>query len=141
MRKPRQSHRARGFTVVESLIAGVILALFATALASTTAQSSRASLRAQDHRKAAEWLDTVFTRVDMIGPSRLAIEGPVQGPLDERFSWSMTIAEDDTLLDLYQVSVVVSYTGVDGRPAQVVGHTQLHDPVGRRLSAASWEDL
>ncbi|MEM1109524.1 MAG: hypothetical protein AAGH99_12630 [Planctomycetota bacterium] len=138
-RSSRQA--AHGFTIVESLIAGVILALFAAALAGTSARSTQASLRAQDHRKAAEWLDTVFTRIDMIGPNRLAIEGPVQGSLDDRFDWSMTIQEDGVLFDLYQVSVVVSYTGVDGRPAQVVGHTQFHDPIGRRTLSANWKDL
>lgn len=135
---PRAAH---GFTIIECLLAGVILALFAAALAGTTAQSTRAAARAQDHRKAAEWLDTVFTRVDMLGPARLAAEGPVQGPLDDRFNFSTTITEDEVLLDLYQVSVVVSYVGLDGRPARIVGHTQFHDPAGRRRTAAVWEDL
>ncbi|MBB6429896.1 prepilin-type N-terminal cleavage/methylation domain-containing protein [Algisphaera agarilytica] len=140
MRKHATS-RSRGFTIVESLIAGVILALFAAALAGTTAQSSRAALRAQDHRKAAEWLDTVFNRIDMIGPARLASEGPVQGALDDRFNWSLSLDNDALYPDLYLVSVVISYTGADGRPARVEGHTQIHDPVGRRLVVARWEDL
>lgn len=140
MRK-RTPSRTRGFTIVESLIAGMILALFAAALAGTTAQSTRAALRAQDHRKAAEWLDTVFTRIDMIGPARLASEGPVQGALDDRFNWSITLDTDAAYPDLYLVSVVISYSGADGRPARVEGHTQIHDPVGRRFVAAQWEDL
>ncbi|MEM7624210.1 MAG: prepilin-type N-terminal cleavage/methylation domain-containing protein [Planctomycetota bacterium] len=137
----RPARRVRGFTIIESLIAGVILALFAAALAGATAQSSRAAARAQDHRKAAEWLDTVFTRFDILGPARLAAEGPVAGPLDERFHWSATITEDDVWPDLYQVSVIIRYTTLDGRPGRVVGHTQMHDPVGRRVTSARWGDL
>lgn len=141
MRNRVASTQAQGFTIVECLIAGVILALFAAALAGTTAQSTRAATRAQDHRQAAEWLDTVLTRIDMIGPSRLSLEGPVQGALDDRFNWSVTIDNDATYPDLYLISVVVTYRGNDGRPARVVGHTQLHDPVGRRSTTANWEDL
>ncbi|MEM9418799.1 MAG: hypothetical protein AAGA25_07100 [Planctomycetota bacterium] len=133
--------RIHGFTIIESLIAGMILALFAAALASTTAQSTRAALRAQDQRKAAEWLDTVFTRIDMIGPARLSLEGPVQGSLDDRFNWSIVLDTDAVNPDLYLISVVISYTGADGRPARVEGYTQIHDPVGRRFVAAQWEDL
>lgn len=141
MRSRDSAHRNQGFTVVECLIAGVILAMFAAALAGTTAQSTRAATRAQDHRQAAEWLDTVLTRIDMIGPSRLSLEGPVQGSLDDRFSWSVTIDNDAIYPDLYLISAVVSYNGNDGRPARVVGHTQLHDPIGRRSITANWEGL
>ena len=135
------SRRAHGFTIIECLIAGVILALFAGALAGATAQSTRAAARSQDHRQAAEWLDTVFTRFDILGPSRIAAEGPVEGPLDDRFNWAATITEDAVWPDLYQVSVVIRYTGRDGRPGRVVGHTQFHDPIGRRSSTAEWGDL
>lgn len=138
---PQNHRRVQGFTIIESLIAGVILALFAAALAGTIAQSSRAAARSQDHRKAAEWLDTVFTRFDILGPSRLAAEGPAEGPLDDRFNWSASITQDDVWADLYQVSVVIRYTTLDGRPGRVVGYTQFHDPVGRRTSAAQWGDL
>ncbi|MEM9913470.1 MAG: hypothetical protein AAF911_00745 [Planctomycetota bacterium] len=141
MRKRTGSSQAQGFTIVECLIAGVVLALFAAALAGTAAQSTRAAARAQDHRKAAEWLDTVLTRIDMIGPSRIAMEGPVEGPLDDRFNWSVTLNTDATYPDLYLIAATVSYVGADGRPARVVGHTQLHDPVGRRTITANWEDL
>jgi len=130
-----------GFTIIESLIAGVILAAFAAALASTTAQSSMAAARAQDHRKAAEWLDTVLTRIDVLGPDRLATQGPLAGPLDDRFNWSATITQDEALPDLYQISVVIRYTGRGGRPGRAVGYTQLHDPAGRRSVPAAWEDL
>lgn len=139
---PSRSHPAAGgFTIIECLIAGVILALFATALAGSTAQSTRAAARSHDHRVAASWLDTVFTRIDILGPARLATEGPLQGPLDDTFNWSATITEDEALFDLYKVSVVISYVGRDGRPGRVVGYTQLHDPVGRRSSPVTWEDL
>ena len=44
-----------------------------------------AATRATDRRQAAMWLDEVLTRIDVIGPARLADEGPVRGPLDERY--------------------------------------------------------
>ncbi len=140
MRKAANLNRP-GFTVVECLIAGVILALFAASLAAATAQSGRAAMRAQDHRQAAQWLDTVLTRIDMLGPYQLSVQGPVEGPLDERFSWSAVITEDLELANLYRVSVTVSYRGRDERPGRIVGHTQFYDPAGMRTLEMPWEEL
>ena len=141
VRPPPRRARRTGFTLLECLIAGTVFAGFAIALATTATQHTRAALRAEDHRDAAERLDTLLTRIDMIGPYRLEREGPTSGVLDERFSWSATIVSDQTLPDLYRVSVTVTYRGTDGRPARVEGHTQFYDPPGLRSLAVQWGEL
>lgn len=141
LRSQRARAARRGFTVVESLIAGVILAVFAAALSGTIAQCNQASQRAQDQRAAAQWLDTVLTRIDIIGPNRVAVEGPESGSLDERFAWTATITQGALYADLYRVEVRITYTTPGGRSAEVVGHTQLFDPPGQRKSTALWSDL
>ncbi len=143
--KPRrdvyQTHRGGGFTILECLLAGVVMALFGVTLAGGVVQSGIAQQRAEDRRAAARWLDQTLTRIDMIGPARLAVEGPTSGPLDDRFSWSANITEDAVFPDLYIVSVTVQITGSDGRPAGAVrGYTQFHDPVGARARGLMWED-
>ena len=133
--------RRGGFTIVECLIAGVIMALFAAAMAGSITQATRAAARSQDQRQAAQWLDTVFTRIDMLGPYRLSVQGPLEGQLDERFSWAADVTLDDALPDLYRVTVTIRYTGLDARPGQVVGHSQFHDPAGSRTLDVPWEEL
>ena len=141
-------HRG-GFTIIESLVAGLILAMFAAAIAGAVTRSSVAATRATDRRQAAMWLDEVFTRVDVIGPARLADEGPVQGPLDERYEWSAEIVENAALPYLYDVAVTVRQVAAGGEAGGasggtsggVRGYTRLYDPPGARTAAVGWEGL
>ncbi len=130
-----------GFTLVECLIAGVVLAGFAAAIATTLARSTAAALRSEDQRLAAQWLDEVLTRVDLLGPARIATEGPRQGELDERFSFALDLVQDDLNADLYIVTATITCPTASGGTQTVTGHTQLFDPAGSRTSLVYWEDL
>jgi len=135
----RRPRRQGGFTLVECLLAGLVLAVFGAALASAIIQASAVRQRAADDRLAAQWLDEVMTRIDMIGPARMALEGPVGGQLDDRFSWEATF-EQELLSDLYEVHVTLIWTTPGGqRSAQA--DTMLMDPVGWRGETLQWSDL
>ncbi len=134
-----QQARHRGFTIVECLLAGVILALFTATIATAVGQAGSAARRGKDLRLAAGWLDEVMTRIDLVGPARLLREGPTQGELDERFSWSVKI-EEEIIGDLYDVQVTIRWkTGT--QTSSVVGFTQFQDPPKARRSSVSWYDL
>ena len=138
---PVPPKKKRGFTIIESLVAGLILAMFAAAIAGAVTRSSMAASRATDRRQAAMWLDEVLTRIDAIGPARLADEGPVRGPLDERYEWSAEIVENAALPYLYDVAVTVRYDSSAGGEVAVRGYTRLYDPPGARASMVTWEGL
>ena len=57
----------RGFTLIETLVAGVILALSAVAIGSTVSHCMRSLTLARDYQTAAELLDRTFTKIDIIG--------------------------------------------------------------------------
>ena len=131
--------RQRGFTIVECLLAGVILAVFSAAIATAVGQARAAARRGEDVRLAADRLDEVMTKIDMVGPARLLQDGPMRGDLDERFSWSATI-EDELLGDLYTVTVTIRWqTG--GKIQSVTGYTQFQDTPDSKHAAGSWYDL
>jgi len=139
--KRRRRARAHGFTLLECLIAGVILAGFAAAIVASTGQSASAVQRSQDMRRAAQWLDEVLTRVDLIGPDRLALEGPLQGPLDDRFAYTLKITPDDNFVDLYQVTATVIYATPHGAQRSASARTRLYDPLGSHPNVVNWEGL
>src|SRR4051812_6645436 len=79
---PLSLRRRRGFTLIEMLVAGMILAL-ATAVIATAVSHSYGSLAdARDERRAATLMDDLLTKVDLIGPNRIANEGPHSGKFD-----------------------------------------------------------
>jgi Tfp pilus assembly protein PilV len=128
-----------GFTIVECLLAGMMLAAFAAVLARGIAQAATAVERADDQRLAAQWLDDVLTRIDVIGPAELAYAGPFFGTLDERFTWSATYSPQGAT-DLYEVDVTVRWRTPRGW-REVKGHTLLMDPPGWRSTGLTWFDL
>ena len=141
MRRPRTDRRSRhgGFTIVECLLAGVILALFAATIATTVGQAGTAARRGADLRLAAGWLNEVMTRIDLIGPARLLQEGPLQGELDARFGWYADI-DQELIGDLYNVKVTIRWS-TNGKMTSVVGYTQFQDPPDAPRTTASWYDL
>ncbi len=141
MSDPARCNRraARGFTIVECLLAGVLLAIFAAAVTTSIGQASAAARKGQDTTLAAQWLDQVLTRIDMIGPARLLREGPLAGELDERFSWSARI-DTELIGDLYDVQVTIRWTTGD-KQSSVVGYTQFQDPPRARHVEVNWNDL
>lgn len=141
MRRSIHRHRS-GFTLVEALAAGMILAVSAGAIGSAVSHSLQSLRLARDTQRAAELLDQTVTRIDLIGPERLLREGPLQGAFDrpdEKYSWEATITSRSQG-HLYDVSVLVSWPeGRGRRTAQV--QTRLNDPPGSRNTSMRWSDL
>jgi hypothetical protein len=132
-----------GFTLIEALCAGLILAVSAVAIATGVAQSVRSLQSGDDYRIAGERLDELLTKVDLVGPSRLEIEGPTEGrfaPPYERFGWALRIASADGG-DLYEVTAVVQWRTPRGALRTERAQTLLHDPPGSRQGGTKWEDL
>ncbi|MCK4850066.1 MAG: prepilin-type N-terminal cleavage/methylation domain-containing protein [Phycisphaerae bacterium] len=138
------SERTAGFTLVEVLVAGVILALSAGALGLTISQSMRSLALARDYQQAAELLDKTFTKIDLIGPALLHYEGPTEGIFDEarheRFAWQAKI---DSRLEgnLYEVTVRILWETPSGKGRFIEAQTLLNDPPGSRPSELYWDEL
>ena len=139
---PPGRSRSRGFSLVEVLLAGVLLAVFGGVLASAVGQSAQARARAEADRAAAQALEEVLTRVDLIGPRTLEREGPTSGELpveEEVWSWELTLTQRPSS-DLFEVAATVRPGGDQTGPARTA-HTLLMDPVGWRSVGYRWEDL
>lgn len=129
--------RRRGFTLIEALLAGMILAVFGTALAAGIGLASTQLQRDRDTVRAANALDEVLTRVALVGPATLALDGPTQGQLNETFEWSVVI-DQQPLSDLFDITATVMWTRRD-RPRSVSASTRLYDPPSS--SGLPWEAL
>ena len=98
---------------------------------------------ARDYQRAAELLDRTFTKIDLIGPALLYLEGPTAGvfePPHQDFAWQ---AQIDTRLDgsLYEVTVTITWQTAGGTYRSIQAQTLLNDPPGSRSSDILWEDL
>lgn len=132
-----------GFTLVETLAAGLILTISAVAIGTAVSQDLRSLMAAREYARAAELLDRTMARVDVIGPARLLVGGPTEGPCDapdERFSWSVAI-EPRLAGSLYEVAVSVSWPTAGGSVRSVSARTLLNDPPGARSTELEWSDL
>ena len=90
----KAGRQRRGFTLVEALVAGMILALAGGVLSLTVRQGLRSLTAAMDYQQAAELLDRTLTKIDAIGPARLLAEGPAAGTFaapHDRFAWKTTV--------------------------------------------------
>lgn len=141
MPSPTRRHRA-GFTVVEALAAGTVLALSALVISAAARQAMDSLQVAGDYQRAAELLDGTLTKIDLMGPDRLAMEGPTEGrfaPPDDRFSWK---AEFDQRAEgyLYEVSVSISWQTARG-VRSIDAQTLLNDSPGSRSMQVEWDEL
>lgn len=140
--RSRSPRRHRGFTLIEVLIAGILLAASIAVMGTAVSRSYRGSADANDDRRAALLLSDLMTKIDLIGPARLASEGPRSGSFDgedSRFSWSVEI-QNRQQGHLYQVNVTLSWTaGTTKRRAQV--QTLLDDPPKSHDASIKWRDL
>jgi len=130
-------NRCRGFTLVEALCAGVVLALGATMISTGVSHALASATAARDKRHAAMLLDEVLTRIDVIGPQRLSTQGPTEGRIADRFHWRAEIDKVD-LGGLYEVEAVVEWDTPRG-PRSVSAQTRIHDPAGTRRLNLQWE--
>lgn len=147
----RGVRRRGGFTLVECLVAGTVLALFGGTIAIAAAQAGGANRRGVERRAAAQRLDAVLTKIDVLGPARMSIEGPFggelesdeseQGPRGRAWAWSASIVQEGTWADLYIVEATVRWVGSTGKTRSVSARTRMFDPVGSRTVLAGWDDL
>jgi general secretion pathway protein I len=117
------NRRERGFTLIEVVVAFVLLTLiFTTAFEIFSAGLARASQL--DERSKA--LVIAQSQLAAAGLEQLLKEGQTQGESpDRRYQWTVTIARIEEVLEagkpppsvyaLYRIDVVVSWLGSDGR--------------------------
>ncbi len=140
----RRAHRTGGFTLAETLAAGVILAISAAMIGLAVRQGARAQTTARNAQHAAQLLDCVLAKIDTIGPARLIEEGPTEGAFEapyEDFAWTATIETEDLTGYLYTVTVRVTWHDPTGRQKSADVQTLLNDPPGSHKSRLEWEDL
>lgn len=132
-----------GFTIVEALLAGVVLAMSASVLGLACSQAMRSLTAARDYQQAAELLDRTLTKVDMIGPTTLYYEGPTEGVFEtphERFSWRVSVSPMGGG-DLYEVTVSVMWPRPGGSMGLASATTLLNDPQGARPVDLGWDNI
>ena len=142
MGRATRRHRG-GFTLVETLAAGMVLALSAAVLGTAITQGMRSLTLARDYQRAAELLDETLTKIDLIGPTRLLAEGPTEGAFDpphERFAWQAEIVPC-TAGDLYDITVRVSWTTGRGGMRSAKARTMRNDPPETWQNELDWDDL
>ena len=136
--------RRRGFTLIEGLVAGMILAGSAAALSLSIRQAMRSTAMARNYQRAAELLDITLIKIDTVGPARLALEGPKEGvfePPYQRFTWDAAI-EAPAEGHLYDVTVRIRWPNAAGTMKSVKAQTFLNDPPrDDNQSTPAWEDL
>ena len=139
---PCHSGRRRAFTLIETLVAGIILAMAIAVMGTTLSHSYGTLADARDQRRATALMDELLTKIDLIGPARMSSEGPHGGAFDapdDRFSWSLDIS-NRAQGHLYQVEVTVSWAnGPQTRSIRI--ETYLNDPPKSRDSTLKWRDL
>jgi type II secretory pathway pseudopilin PulG len=139
---PRDLRHSRAFTVTEALAAGMILAISALIVGPSVSGALVGLEDARDLQRAAQLLDETLTRIDLIGPDRVAREGPLTGqfePPDDRFTWQTEI-EPTVPGNLYKVTVRVSWTGPRG-PHSAAVQTLLNDAAGSHDATLEWRNL
>ena len=133
---------AKGFTLVETLCAGVLMGLAGIVVGTAISQAIQSQILARDYQRAAELLDRTLTKIDLIGPERVVREGPVRGqfePPHEQFAWQ---AEIDSQLSghLYELNVTIFWQSA-GTLRQVQASTLLNDAPLSRNPLLMWDQL
>ena len=139
----RTQRQPDGFTLVEVLVAGVILALSAAVLGMTISQSMRSLALARDYQEAAELLDKTLTKIDLIGPSNLLNEVPSENmfePPHDRFAWKVQI-EPYAQGHLYEVTVHILWKTPGGTTRSIEAQTLLNDPPDSRPTELDWDSI
>jgi len=133
----------RGFTVIEALAAGIILAGGSTIIALSVRQGLRAIGAARHYEVAAELLDQTLSRVDLIGPDAMLSAGPASGqfgPPYEQYAWTVQI-EPLSTSHLYEVTARIDWSRASGGRGSVEAQTLMHDAPGSRVEGLEWTDL
>lgn len=139
----RRGQRHSGFTLIETLAAGLILAVSAAAIGLTTRSALRSLSLARDFQQAGGLLDRTLRKIDVVGPAAVKTLGPAEGSFeapDDRFRWQADIAAR-TEGSLYEVTVTVSWLTSWGDERSVQAQTLLNDPREADEADVQWGDL
>ncbi len=129
--------------MVETLVAGIILAMSAAAMSMTVRQGMQSLQRARDYQIAAELLDTVLTKIDTIGPAKMLEDDVTEGVFEgdrSRFGWTAKIEERGEA-HLYEVTATVHWRSPDGARHEAEARTLLNDDRRAAAMTLSWNDL
>ena len=135
--------QSAGFTLIEALVAGMILAMSGAALSLGVRQAMKSLALGKDFQRAAELLDRTLTKIDTVGPARVQVEGPIEGAFDpphDRFGWSTTI-EALSEGHLYEVTVRIIWEQPGGKLRSIEAQTLLNDARGEDETGPGWNDL
>ena len=126
----------RGFTLLECLLAGVLLAGFAAGLTAAMRSATTAQQAGVGRLQAAGHLDSLLARIDAVGVAAWSQDGPFSGQLPGGQRWSATT---QTLPDtgLHRVDVAVTWP-VPGGQRRATAHTLLR---AEAASGLRWDDL
>jgi general secretion pathway protein I len=126
-RRPRSAKRPAGFTLIEVVVAFVLLALvLGVSFEIFTAGFARTALL-EDQSRA---LLVAQSRLAAAGVEENLKEGETHGESeDRRFQWAVVVKRSDegttpgkpppTVYQLYRIDVVVTWHGADDRPRQL----------------------
>lgn len=115
---PKRAFRNRGFTLVEILVALVVLSIAAVSLL----QSFAGGLRASDSARQQSYAMLLAqSKMAVVGVELPLTPGTVDGRFDERFTWQVTIAPDALSPDAEPE--LAGGTGGGGSPGEVMNVT------------------
>ncbi len=123
-------------------MAGVILALSGAAIGTSVRGALETTRRARNYQQAGELLDRMLTKIDLIGPERIMLEGPTEGefePPDDRFRWETAVESHDEGY-LYKVTVRIIWETPEAERS-VEGQTLLNDPPNSHSPLLHWDAL
>lgn len=106
-------HTARGFTLLEVLVALVVVALGMSALLETLTQSAR-NLAALRDRTVAEWIamnQLALARLNPNAPTVGVTQGDVQNCANGNWHWLQSVSAMDAIPGLMSITVSVRRTG------------------------------
>ena len=136
--RPPGSAAAGGFTLIEVLIAFVILALALGALLPGFSAGLRGLDAADDYATAAMFAES---RLAAVGREAPLEEGTTSGEFDERFSWRLDVtalpeADPDGVLPVLPYGVVLTVSWGEGDGRSIVVETLRLGPPPPRLGSA-----
>jgi len=128
--------RQGGFSLIELLVAFVILTLSMTAIYAVLSGGAHSLRLSQDYTRASDW---ARSRLVQVGVSEPLQEGEQRGSFDADFSWTLRIAREQPEADpwvgpssLYRLQLQVHWQR-EGRPRQVQFETLRLAPRERLL--------
>lgn len=114
---PRARHAARGFTLLEVLVALVIVALGMSALLETLSQSA-GNISALRDKTVAEWIamnQLALARLSLNAPAIGLTQGDVQNCGNGNWHWQQRVSAVNAVPGLLSITVSVQRTGTASR--------------------------